>query len=187
MKQEDFTRFQHAVALANSGKHQMAYEEFSAIYNHGNSDDVNLLCWIASMTPYREEVQWVINNITRIDPEHPKIQEVQDFLKRNWERFEHPPIEAYSSTLRGPILQCPYCHTTGPTRVKSRVSIAGWIWFAVFFLLFLCFMLALVPAYEVNAMERAAYGSLFIGFFGFLFRKQFRICSYCQTAIGNIG
>ncbi len=88
MSPEDVALCQEAIELANSGQKQAAYEQFCSLHNHGNSEDVTLLYWIAFTTPSLEEAQRAIDTIARIEPDHPKLQALRAYVDRKEER-EH--------------------------------------------------------------------------------------------------
>ena len=57
--------------------------------------------------------------------------------------------------------RCPFCQSTHPPQVKSKISTAGWVMFVV--LLIACFPLCVV--------------ALFI-------KEDYRVCSSCGTKLG---
>ncbi len=127
MNTEDTVRCQHAIKLANSGQKQMAYQLFCALYPR-NAKEVTLLYWLAYTTPSPEEAQRAIATIARIEPDHPKLQALQ----------QHVQSTVYIAPGGvGPVLQCPYCHHVGPVRVAQKISTGGWICFGVLLFAFL--------------------------------------------------
>ena len=151
------TRFQQAIDTANSGLKLAAYQQFCLIYQHGNTEDVTLLYWLAFTTPNLQECEYTINTIARLDPDHPKLLELYTFLGRRRAQV----MQHVSSHVYGPTLTCPYCHITSPTLVKSKVSTGGWILLIV--LLILCF-----PLFWI----------------GLLIREDYRVCSHCGSKLG---
>ena len=120
MSPEDVALCQQAIKLANSGQKQTAYKQFCLIHNHGNTDDVTLLYWIAVTTPSSVEAQRALDTIARIEPDHPKLPALQAYLDRK------RPLDVRF----GAMVQCPYCHTQARPFIKSEVSTGGWIFFA---------------------------------------------------------
>ena len=55
MNDEEIAQCQQAIALANTGQKPLAYQEFVALYNQGNKEDVTLLYWLAYTTPVWHE------------------------------------------------------------------------------------------------------------------------------------
>ncbi len=180
MNREDMARCQQAIDLANSGQKQLAYGQFSALYNHGNTEDITLLYWIAYTTPAIEEAQRALATIAYLEPDHPKLQELREYVGRKQLRFVHPPARL------GPSLQCPYCRYAGPVRIAQKISVAGWIWFSAFFLLFLCCWLALVPSTQVTTMGCVGFFFLLLGIIGLFIKKRSYACSSCGIALGDI-
>ncbi len=125
MNSDDIARCQQAIALANSGQRHLAYEQFCALYNRGNAQDVTLLYWIAATTPVWGEAQSAIETIARLEPNHPRLQELQAYVNRT--RYE---------ARIGPVMTCPYCHYTGPARIGQKIATAGWVFFGVVLILF---------------------------------------------------
>lgn len=175
MNTEDTAQCQHAIKLANSGQKQMAYQLFCALYPR-NAESVTLLYWLAYTTPSREEAQRTIASIARLEPEHPKLQELRAYV----DRMEPPP------EWDGPVMTCPYCHHIGPSRVTQKVSIGGWIWFSVFFLLFLGCMFTLVPASQGPAMGCMGFFLLLVGLIGLFTKKRSYACGKCGITLGAI-
>ncbi len=159
MRPEDVALCQQAIELANSGQKQAAYEQFRFILSHDNTEDVTLLYWIAFTTPSLEEAQRALDTIARIEPDHPKLQALQAYLDRKQQRqqqsFTQPDV------WLGAVVQCPYCHTQAPARIKSKVSTGGWVLFVIILLVFfpLCWI-------------------------GLLIREEYYVCSYCGIKLG---
>ena len=182
MNTEDTARCQQAIDLANSGMKQLAYEQFCALHQHGNTENVTLLYWIAYTTPSLEEAQRTIVSIARLEPDHPKLQELQEYVDRMQQKviFVPPPEWA------GPVMTCPYCHHTGPSRITRKISVGGWIWFSIFFLLFLCCMFALVPTSRTSAMGCIGFFLLLVGLIGLFMKKRSYTCGNCGITLGAI-
>jgi hypothetical protein len=170
MSPEDVALCQQAIELANSGQKQAAYKQFCLIYSHGNTEDVTLLYWIAFTTPSLEEAQRAVDTISHLEPDHPKLQELQAYVDRKRQRqtqeqhqqqvqVQHQQF-GYTPRL-GAVVQCPYCHNVGPTRIASKVSTGGWITLVVLLVLFipLCWI-------------------------GLLIREDYYVCSYCGIKLG---
>lgn len=85
MSPEDVVLCQQAVALASSGKKQDAYEQFRLVYNHGNSEDITLLYWLAVTTPNLKEARNAIDTIRRLEPDHPELHSLQSYVARKEE------------------------------------------------------------------------------------------------------
>jgi hypothetical protein len=179
MNVEDTARCQRAIELANAGQKQAAYEQFCAIHNHGNAEDVTLLYWIAYTTPSREEAQRAVETIAHVEPFHPRLQELHEYVHRMPQAVAYapppppqgqmfaPPAVMYAAPPMvavnlGPVLQCPYCHYVGPVRVAQKISTGGWICFGVLVLVFipLCWI-------------------------GLLIKKDYYACSVCGIALGE--
>jgi hypothetical protein len=176
MSPEDIARCQQAIDLANAGQHHVAYIQFNALYKQGYTEDITLLYWIAYTTPSAEEAYRAVWSISHLEPAHPKLQELRKYVDQKQQR-----------AAQGPSLQCPYCYYFGSARVKRKVSVAGWIWFSAFFLLFLCCLLALVPATQVQTMECTAFFFLAMGIIGlFIIKKRSYTCGSCGIALGDI-
>lgn len=72
MNQNDFTIFQQAVHLAQTGQLQQAYDQFVAL-SRTNLNDANLLLWIAFTSPNLAEARRAIDHATWLDPENPNL------------------------------------------------------------------------------------------------------------------
>ena len=132
MNAEDTALCQQAIALANSGQKQRAYEQFCALHNHNNANDVTLLYWIAYTTPSMEVAQRAINTISRLEQYHAKLQELQSYVSGMQQRVVYAPHQYVSPLYRvSPVLQCPYCHHVGPVRIAQKISTGGWVCFWV--------------------------------------------------------
>jgi len=111
MSPEDVARCQQAIDLAESGQKQAAYEQFCALLNHGNFEDVTLLYWIAATTPSRAEAQRALDTIARLEPDHPKLQTLQTYLDRN------------------PLLSAgKYSERLGATMPAQKKKSRPWLW-----------------------------------------------------------
>jgi hypothetical protein len=178
---EDIALFQQAIDTANSGLKLVAHQQFCTIYNHGNFEDVTLLYWLAFTTPNPHECQSTIDTIARLEPAHPKLQELRAYQARTW-----MPQSLHPHGYMSPILTCPYCHATGPTIIKTKIATGGWIWFAAFFLVFLCCMSVPVPVAQTASMEGMAFFFLLVGIIGlFVIKKRSYNCGYCGIALGD--
>jgi DNA-directed RNA polymerase subunit RPC12/RpoP len=83
-----------------------------------------------------------------------------------------------------PALNCPYCGQRAPARIKRKISVGGWIWFAVWFVIFLCFMWAPTTAANLSNMEKSAFFCLGVGIVGlFVIRKRTYACGHCGAKI----
>jgi hypothetical protein len=157
MNAEDTALCQQAIELANSGQKQAAYEQFCMLHNKGNTEDTTVLSWIAYTTPSLDDAHRAIATIARLEPDHPRLDYLRNYVSRRQQRGVYAPLGRM-----GPVLQCPYCHYTGPVRVAQKVSVGGWI----FLVLFLSFFL--------------------IGLLGLLFTKNYYVCSSCGIALGDV-
>ncbi len=181
MNAKDTARCQQAIKLANSGQKQRAYKQFEELY-YRYPDNVTLLYWIAYTTPSFQEAQDILTILARLEPHHPKLQELQQYTSRMQQSIVYAP----SPGKFGPELQCPYCHHISPSRITQKVSVGGWIWLLIFFLLFLGCVLALVPTTQETTMGCMAFFSLLIGFIGLFFKKRSYTCGHCGIALGDI-
>ena len=128
MNDEEIAQCQQAIALANTGQKPLAYQKFVALYNQGNKEDVTLLYWLAYTTPVWHEAHHLLAEIARLEPGHPKLQELRSYVIRK---------HGYAPVVRlGPVLQCPFCHYTGPVRLEQKVSVGGWIVLCVVLIVF---------------------------------------------------
>ena len=131
MNPEDVARCQQAIDLANSGKKQEAYEIFCSLHNHGNTEDVTLLYWLAFTTPSLEEAQRAIDDIARLEPDHPKLQALRNYLvKKRTQQEEHKKQVLTQVVEPEPIVECIHCHGRAPSLRKRKVSTGGWVLFA---------------------------------------------------------
>ncbi len=179
MNDEDSARCQQAIDLANAGQTRAAYTQFCALYHLDNLKDVTLLYWLAYTTPSIEEAQQDVETIARLEPNHPKLQELQAYVNRKRQRL-------LSSGESTPTLQCPYCRYMGPVRVLRKVSIVGCVWFFFFILLCLFCWFAPVPTTQTASMGSAGFFFLLIGALGLLFRKRLYVCSSCRITLGDV-
>jgi len=178
MSPEDTAHCQQAINLANTGQIEMAYARFYALRNNGNPEDVTLLYWIAYTTPFLQEAEQAIMTIARLEPMHPKLQELQAYVRR-----KHM---GSSPARQGPLLQCPYCHSVRPARIKQKISVGGWVWFAAFFLFALCCWMAIVPITQTQTMGCTGFFFLLLSIIGFFFKKRSYTCGSCGIALGDI-
>lgn len=175
MSPEDVVLCQQAIEVANSGQKQTAYEQFCSIRDHGNPEDVTLLYWIAFTTPSLEEAQRAIDTIVRIEPSHPRLQELQAYVDRKRQRQDQKQHQQQQQVQKqqqqfvyappgggfGAVLQCPYCHNVGPARIESKVSTGGWVVLVILLLVFF-------PLFWI----------------GLLIREEYYVCSYCGIKLG---
>lgn len=179
MSPEDTVRCQQAIDLAKLGQKQRAYEQFCALHARYPQNST-LLYWIAFTTPYREEAQRTIADIASIEPAHPRLSELQQYVERM-----QPGIVQLSG-YTGPSLRCPYCHHIGPVRITRKIATGGWIWFAAFFLVFFGIMSAVVPIAELHTVECMAFFFLLVGIIGlFLIKKRVYHCGQCGVTFGD--
>jgi hypothetical protein len=129
MNAEDATLCRQAIELANAKEKRRAYEIFYML-SYRYPEDITVLYWLAYTTPSTEEAQQAVGDIARIQPHHPKLYELQGYV----DRMEQ--IYALQRKNPGPVLQCPYCHYTGPARIAKKVSVGGWILFVIILLSF---------------------------------------------------
>ncbi len=112
MNLADTSTFQQAVQLAQSGQKEAAYGQFSSLARmNSNSNDPDLLLWIAYATPHREEAQQALNSVANIAPSAmtPSVRE------------EHE--NGFESTARS----APLPGIITPTLVLSSHHCAGWV------------------------------------------------------------
>jgi DNA-directed RNA polymerase subunit RPC12/RpoP len=159
MSPEDIALFQQAIEVANSGQKQAAYEQFCFISRHeGNAEDVTLLYWLAFTTPSPLEFQRALAAIARIEPTHPKLQDLYAYQARKWQQ---QPVRQMPNVPIGPVLTCPFCGMRAPALIKTKVSTGGWITLVVLLIVFF-------PLFWV----------------GFLIREDYRACGYCGSKLG---
>ena len=178
MSPEDTALCQQAIDVANSGSSfkQTAYEQFCSIRDHGNPEDVTLLYWIAFTTPSLEEAQRAIETIARIEPSHPRLQELQAYVDRKRHRQDqkqHQQQQVQKQQQQfgyapprgrfGGVLQCPYCHNVGPARIESRISTGQVIGFIILLILF--FPLCWIPLVSGG--------------------EEYYVCAYCGIKLGG--
>src|SRR5258708_432331 len=82
MNEEDAALCLQAIELANAGKKQAAYKQFSRLYSRGNTEDVTLLFWLAHTTPSLAEANRTMEKIERLEPDHPKLPEVRGYVAK---------------------------------------------------------------------------------------------------------
>jgi LITAF-like zinc ribbon domain len=171
MNTEDIVLFQQAIMLANTGHKQQAYKLFCDLHNRGNAEDLTVLYWIAYTTPTLDEARRATETIARLDPVHPKLQELQAYIGGMQQSMAYAPppgmqqsmAYAPSPGMFAPALQCPYCHYTGPVSIRSKISTGGWVFFIVFLVFFfpICWI-------------------------GFLIKKDYYACASCGIAFPEL-
>ncbi len=202
MSPKDAALCQQAIELANSGQTQAAYEQFCTIHSHGNSEDITLLYWLAVTTPKLKEAQYAIDTITRLEPDHPKLHELQSYIARKEElekqrqrqeaEDERKRKEAEAYALQHPILTCPYCHAQAPAVIRSKVSTGGWVLFACLLTgLLVCLFVGLII--PIPIADFAGTGT-FLGcvavigfplcFLALLIQEKYRVCASCGIKLG---
>ncbi len=198
MSPEDVALCQQAIEVAKSGQKQAAYEQFCSIRDHGNLDDVTLLYWIAFTTSSTEEAQQAINTIARIEPGHPRLQELQAYVDRKEERQhrqrqEEQKKQTASEVVRQvPIIECPHCHGRAPAIRKRKVSTGGWVLFAILLtgLLFSLFVLLIipVPVYLLGNLQALFLPMIVLGFpvccLALLIQEEYQVCAFCGIKLG---
>ncbi len=176
MNEDDTAQCQRAIQLAESGQKQMAYTQFCALLNHDNADNTTLLSWIAYTTPSLDEAQRAIATIARLEPDHPKLHFLRNYVsKKQWR----------AGVQIGPVLRCLHCQHMGPVRIVHKVSAVGWVWFSVSFLLFLYFVFITSSYMQVVNMVEEALFLLVFSAIGLFFRKRLHVCASCGSAIGD--
>ena len=198
MSPEDVALCQQAIELANSGQKHAAYEQFCSIHNHGNPEDVTLLYWIAFTTSSLEEAQRAIDTIARIEPNHPRLLELQAYVDRKEERQhrqrqEEQKKQAASHVVRQvPIIECLHCHGRAPAIVKRKVSTGGWVLFACLLtgLLVSLFVGLIIPL----PIDEIAGTLAFLGlvailgfplcFLALLIKEEYQVCAFCGIKLG---
>lgn len=159
MNEEEIARCQRAIAQARSGEKYPAYREFCALYT-GNEGDTTLLSWIAFTTPSVEEADRAIADLARLDPEHPGLEFLRNYVSKK--RMNVGQV-ALSPDWLLPVMSCPYCHHTGKVRIVKKISTGGWIVFVV--VLFLFFPLCWI---------------------GLLIKTDYYACNRCGIVLGPI-
>src|SRR2546423_1160409 len=137
MSPEDTALCQQGIDLYNAGQKLEAYKIFGNLYGNGNDEDVTLIFWLAYTTLDLREAEQALQTIEYLEPNHPKLPELRERVSRKQQRLM---MRTFPPDKYGPVMTCPYCHRSGPARYAKKISVGGWIWFAVFFLLFLCFL-----------------------------------------------
>ncbi|GHO98802.1 hypothetical protein KSF_088500 [Reticulibacter mediterranei] len=175
MNDVDLNVYRHAQALANSGQMSLALQMFRELRSHNS--DIEILFAIATTTPNPVEAREMIDMIRNLQPYHPQLAQLETLHKQKIQG-------AYTADPIGPTLLCPYCQQRTPARIKSRISTGGWVWFAVFFMIFLCFLWAPTTADNMKNMEIAAFFFLGVGIVGMLLiHKRIYICGSCGSKI----
>lgn len=176
MNEEDVVLFHQAERLANNGQQQAAYELFRTLRDR-HPEQIEILFWIVQTTPDIVESRQVFDTIKRLQPHHPLIPRTKAFHNRKLQ-VAYIPV--------GPALLCPYCGQRAPARVKSKISIGGWIWFAAWFVVFICFMSTPVLPAQMSNMGRAGFFCLAVGIIGlFVIRKRTYACGHCGSRIAD--
>lgn len=157
MSPEDTVYCQQAIELANTGRKKQAYEQFCVLYNR-YPENVILLYWLAYTTPSMAEARRAIADITRIEPDNPKLHELRQYVSQ----MEQSSRYALHQSHIGPVLQCPYCHHVGRVRIAQKTSTGGWILFVV--ILFVFFPLCWI---------------------GILIKQDYYVCAFCGIALGD--
>jgi DNA-directed RNA polymerase subunit RPC12/RpoP len=174
MNEADVALFHRAETLSNSGQTQAAHEMFCALQER-NPMQVEVLFWIATTSADPAEAAQAIEAIRRLQPLHPRLQELGRFHNRKLRHAAAQPI--------GPVIACQYCGNRVPARVKWRISVGGWVWFAAWFVVFICFMSILPPA-QMQGMGVAGFFCLGVGIVGlFIIRKRTYLCGQCGSKI----
>jgi DNA-directed RNA polymerase subunit RPC12/RpoP len=177
MNSEDIALFQQAENLANSGQTMAAYEIFRALRDR-NPGQIEILFWIVETTPNIVESREVLDTIKHLQPYHPLISRTEAFHSQKLQT-------AYTPT--GPVLSCPYCGKRVASLVKSKISIGGWVWFAAWFVVFICFLSVPVPTADMANMGRAGFFCLAVGIIGlFIIRKRTYACGHCGSKIADV-
>jgi len=158
MNANDTARCQQAIELANSGQKQQAYQIFCDLYT-SNPEDTTVLTWIAFTTPRLDEAQRAIATIERLEPGHPNLF----MLHNRVSSMQSRGVYAQYPGQFGHVMTCPYCHSTGPAHITQKISIGGWICFAVLLIAFfpLCWV-------------------------GLLMKKYYYACGRCSIALGDV-
>ena len=156
MNDEEIAQCQQAITLANTGQKQVAYQQFCALFNQGNKEDVTLLYWLAYTTPVWQEAYHSLGEITRLEPGHPKLQELRKYIIR---KHGYAPVVNLE-----PVLHCPFCRYVGPARIQQKVSVGGWIVFVLLLLSFFLFWLCWI---------------------GLLIKDDYYVCGNCGIKLGG--
>lgn len=192
MSPEDTALCQQGIDLYNAGQKKEAYKIFGYLYDNGNDEDMTVLFWLAYTTTNIGEAELALETIERLEPDHPKLPELQRKIAKWQQREAHKP--RYLEMI------CPYCDYVGPARIAKKISVGGWIWFAVFFLLFLCFLAVslylsymLVPetlleqvGQEISNMQNISFFFLLLSLIGLFIKKHFYTCGYCGIKLGDM-
>jgi uncharacterized protein YlaI len=173
MNSQDLAVYQHAQALANSGQFAQAHQIFCDL--RLRNLDVEILFGIATTTSNPVEAREVIDMISSQQPYHPRLRQLEALHTR---KIDYPPT--------GPVLLCPYCEQRLPALVKSKISTGGWIWFAAFFVIFLCILLAPRLPSQESGMEISTFFFLAVSIVGlFTIHKRIYICGSCNSKIAD--
>ena len=180
MSPEDIALCQAAIDLANSGDRQMAYEQFCKLESN-NPEDITVLSWIAYTTPNLEEAQRVRDTIGRLEPDHPALPALRDFVAQKEEREQQRQAyqrreeekarreqEAKEREIEAlyPTLTCPYCHYTGHSRRMTRAATAGWVCFVILIITVVFIPICWVPL--------------------LMFRDLYLVCGRCGLELGRV-
>lgn len=157
LNQEDTARCQHAIALANAGQKQSAYAIFCDL-NRDNPEDVTVLTWIAFTTPRFDEARRAIQDLERLEPDHPNLSMLRNRLSKM-----SLPVQLQPPQHHPLVMTCPYCHYTGVPRITQKISTGGWVTFVV--ILFLFFPLCWI---------------------GLLIKKDVYVCGQCGIELGDV-
>lgn len=175
MNEADVALFHQAEQLANSRQTYAAHEMFCALRER-NPQQVEVLFWIATTSADPVEAAQTIEAIRRLQPYHPRLKELERFHDRKLHHTIAQPI--------GPVLACQYCGNRVPARVKWRISVGGWVWFAAWFVVFICFMSIPVLPAQMQGMGIAGFFCLGVGIVGlFIIRKRTYLCGQCGSKI----
>jgi hypothetical protein len=176
MNDEDVVLYRQAEGLTYSGQTLQAYEMFRALRDRGNTE-IEILFWMVETTPNAVEARQTLDAIKHLQPGHPLIPRMEALHNRKLQT-------AYTPV--GPVLLCPYCGARVPAVVKRKISTGGWIWFAAFFVVFVCFMTVPVPVAQTPSMEISAFFCLGVGIVGlFVIRKSSYACGHCGSRIAD--
>jgi hypothetical protein len=161
----DVQTFNQAIAMAQAGQKQDAYGQIKSLY-YNYPENTDVLLWMAYTTADLGEAEWAINRAATIAPGNGRVLQALEWLaKAKANQWSPPPAQAYmpptSQALPyvipapqpqpfyppAPVVyqvntlgfQCPYCRTNMPPIVRQRISVGGWVVFAV--LLTVCFPL----------------------------------------------
>ncbi len=175
MNDADLAVYRQAQALANSGQLAQAHQMFCDL--RLRNADIEILFGIATTTSNPVEAREVIDTIWQLQPHHPQLRKLEALHKQKVQG-------AYTAAPIGPTLLCPYCGQRTPSRIKYRTSTGSWVWFAVFFVIFLCFLWAPTTADNMKNMVISALFFLVVGIAGlFLIHRRTYMCGSCGSRI----